>query len=377
MWEIWSSFVGFFEQSLILIATVTGSIGVAIILFTIATRVLILPLTLKSIRSSRKMQEVQPLIKELQRKYGKDQRRLQEETLKLYQEYKINPVGGCLPMFLQLPIFIGVYQAVIHLMIPEQHEYLNAAVRAAVEDANISLLLEQPIWGIPWRALNIADPATITNLVAEPFLGLNLGLAPFTDSTFQGVAYLILPVTAVVCQLGQQLMATPRVQDPQQQMMTRMMMFMPLVFAYIAFTFPAGAVLYWATSSVVGVVQQYFISGWGSLANYLKFLPPDKAKPALTPPAALSSSDDDEEAETSPERQRATFWGVLAPLTEAEPVGIGAAAGGGSVQQGASSAYSAPLEPDEAEEQGAADEATDETEQQRKPKGSRRQRRRR
>jgi YidC/Oxa1 family membrane protein insertase len=146
------------------------------------------------------------------------------------------------------------------------------------------------------------------------------------DGTFQGVQYLILPVMSVVFQYTQQLMAMPRVQDPQQQAMTRMMMFMPLVFAYIAFIFPAGAVLYWTTSSVIGVVQQYFISGWGSLANYLKFLPPDgKAhKSAQTTPASGHTDTDTDMGETVIE-QRPSFWDVLRPLTEMEPATAGAA----------------------------------------------------
>src|SRR4029079_14625307 len=93
----------------------TGRGGVAIILFTVVARLIILPLTLKSLQSTRKMQEIQPQIKELQRKHGKDQQKLTEETMKLYKEYKINPAGGCVPHVLQFPIFIGVYQAVLHL----------------------------------------------------------------------------------------------------------------------------------------------------------------------------------------------------------------------------------------------------------------------
>jgi YidC/Oxa1 family membrane protein insertase len=105
--------------------------------------------------------------------------------------------------------------------------------------------------------------------------------------------------------------------------MTQAMMFMPLVFGYIAFTFPSGAVLYWVVSSFVGVVQQYFTSGWGSLANYLKFLPPDSqpgALPALTPAVATTAASD-AGATLSSAAQRADFWAVMRPLTETDQAG--------------------------------------------------------
>jgi YidC/Oxa1 family membrane protein insertase len=125
-------------------------------------------------------------------------------------------------------------------------------------------------------------------------------------------------------------MAMPRVQDPQQKMMSQMMLFMPLFFAYIALTFPLGAVLYWLTSSVVGIIQQYFISGWGSLANYLKFLPADtRAQPAPGLVAAGAGAGagggtaviDEGSAGAAVEEaptQRRSFWDVVRPLVDTE-----------------------------------------------------------
>lgn len=298
---IWNGFLGLLEQLLLFCAQLTGSVGFGIILFTIFARVAILPLTLSSIRSSRKMQQVQPQIKEIQRKYGKDQQKLQEETMRLYKEMKINPVGGCLPIFLQLPIFLGVYQAVSHLMVPSQNEFLSAASKLTMADPNVAALF------------------------AMPFLGLiELGKASWGPDPlgFNGAIYLILPVLSILFQFIQQLMATPRVQDPQQKAMMQTMMFLPFVFGYISFTFPSGAVLYWVTSSVVGIIQQYFTSGWGSLANYLKFLPPDgKSSHGLTPALVTAgsltadASLGEGQAITTP---RQDFWNVLKPLTELE-----------------------------------------------------------
>lgn len=288
--NIWSAFVGLLEQLLLFFSSLTGNMALGIVLFTIAARLFILPLTLSSLRSSRRMQEVQPILKEIQRKYGKDPQRLQEETLRVYREHKINPVGGCLPLLLQLPIFFGVYQAVYHLMVPEQRVNLSAAAAEMLKDERLAQIL------------------------AAPFFGMDLGMPAFGHNGFAGFAYLILPTLSIVLQLMQQLMATPRVQDPQQKAFTQAMLIMPFVFGYIAFTFPTGAVLYWVISSVIGVIQQYFTSGWGSLANYLRFLPPDN-RPA--PALSLAPATAGQAAEAQPETPKVDFWSVMRPLTEA------------------------------------------------------------
>ncbi|NJP06337.1 MAG: YidC/Oxa1 family membrane protein insertase [Chloroflexaceae bacterium] len=330
MWEIWLLFVGFLEQLLAWFGTMTGSIGIGIILFTILARLTILPLTLKSIRSSRRMQELQPKMKELQRKYGKDKEKLNQEMMVMWKEHGVNPAGGCLPMFLQLPIFFGVYQAVFHLMVAEQRVNIASnALRAAVLDQDISQLLNQPFpLGPMWHLTGIEASDSIIRVLEQPFLGLNLGVSPFGAHTevFPGAQYLIIPTVTVIFQFIQQLMAMPRVQDPQQKMMSQMMMIFPLFFGFIAFTFPQGAVLYWLTSSTIGIIQQYFISGWGSLANYLKFLPADRlpssplalatAAAGVGGSASMASSSGSDTGDASPIATRPTFWGVLSPLVD-------------------------------------------------------------
>lgn len=314
MGGIWSWFVGLLEQALIWFSSATGSITLGIIFFTIAARLVILPLTLSSIRSSRRMQQLQPMIKELQRKHGKDQQKLQEETLKLYREYKINPVGGCLPLLLQLPIFFGVYQAVYHLFGGEAgRAFLSPGAAARLQDPEIAAIFSQKLFGV----IEVGGTSFGST-----------GFVTFDPATW---IYLILPTLSILFQFLQTVMATPRVQDPQQKAMTQMMMFMPLVFGYIAFTFPQGAVLYWVVSSIVGIVQQYFTSGWGSLANYLKFLPPD-GKPT-TPPATLApavvGADAGGAAAGAAAAPRADFWSVMRPLTEVkEPLAEAGSAGG-------------------------------------------------
>ena len=293
--EIWASFVHLLEQVLRAFYQWTGSAGLAIIIFTVIVRLLILPLTLQSLQSSRKIQEIQPLIKDLQRKHGKDQQRLQEETVKLYREYKINPAGGCLPMFLQLPMFLAVYQAVMNLTRVSPAEHAGSAMLDALRSSAIT---------VPQTIAAFNEPQ-----LAGGFLWLtDLGK---TDPLY------ILPVLSVIFQLLVQLMATPRVQDPQQKALAQSMLIMPIVFGYIGFTFPSGAVLYWVIGSVLSMVQQYVISGWGSLANYLKFLPTTGGLfPPIIPAEATAASAAAHAPVVDGEARRAEFWEVLRPLMD-------------------------------------------------------------
>lgn len=296
---IWNAFVLFLEQILLTFynwfagAGLPGSAGLAIILFTIVARLVILPLTIKSLQSTRKMQELQPLMKELQRKYGKDPQKLQEETMKLYREHKVNPAGGCLPMFLQLPIFLGVYQAVISLTRVSSAEHAAGAMARALSENGIN--------------------ATLPETLGQPQLAG--GFLWLTDLGRTDPLY-ILPILSVVFQLMVQLMATPRIQDPQQKAMSQSMLVLPIVFGYIGFTFPSGAVLYWVVGSILSVIQQYVISGWGSLANYLKFLPTDGGLlPPVTPVGAAAAAGGATAAAEEPAK-KTDFWDVLRPLME-------------------------------------------------------------
>lgn len=312
--DIWNGFVYLLEQILLTFQAWTGNAGVAIILFTILARVVILPLTLTSLRSTRRMQVLQPELKELQRKYGKEPQKLNEETIKLYRENKVNPAGGCLPLFLQLPIFFGVYQAVIRLAQIPASEAAASAMLPGLQGAGVNV-----------DALRTVLDANRLNTV---FLWLrDLGQP---DPIF------ILPVLSVLLQLIVQLMSTPRVQDPQQKAMTQSMLILPIVFGYIGFTFPSGAVLYWVVGSILSIVQTYVISGWGSLANYLKFLPttggllpaPEIIKPSDSPRRETVSSAAEAATTDSPRR---SFWDVLGAVNEQPtPVTAGAAPDSGS-----------------------------------------------
>ncbi len=224
---VWSQFVDLIQWGLGHLANNIGSAGLAVIVFTILFKTLLLPLTIKSVRSMSSMQELQPKIKELQKKYGKDRQKLSAETMKLYQEHGVNPASGCLPMILQMPIFFGLYFAIRHLSQSGAGVWGN---------------------GFLWLpSLAKADP------------------------------YHILPILAGVFQFIQTKMARPahqaKIDDPQQQMMNSMMMFMPLMVVVFGWPFAAGPVIYWVVSAIYSAVQQWFITGWGSMLDWFPFLP--------------------------------------------------------------------------------------------------------
>lgn len=201
-----------------------GNYGVAIILLTILVRTILLPLTVAQMRSTRKIQELQPQIKELQKKHKNDPQKLNKETMELYKKAGANPMGGCLPVLLQFPIIIALF----------------------------NLLRNFPYQGVPYFLglnLSIPDPQ-------NPALKFAGGLAmPL------GWPYLVLPILAGVTTYLQTAL-TPMSADPNDptaRSMKSMMMIFPFLIGYYALTYPAGLSLYWVTQNVFTIVQNYFM----------------------------------------------------------------------------------------------------------------------
>lgn len=232
--SLWNGYVDLIQSGLNWLADLTGSGAIAIILFTIIIKTVLLPLTIKSVKSTAAMQELQPRIKDLQKKYGKDRQRLSQETMKLYSEYNINPAAGCLPLLAQMPIFFGLF----------------FAIRRSSE-AGVGLFAESFLW-----IDSLASPDNVSLLF--------IPLAP-------------LAMLAGAAQFIQMRMMRPRnqgkVSDPQQAMMQMMMNFMPLMVIVFGWSFPAGVVLYWFIQSLYSVVQQWFITGWGAVGDWFPWLP--------------------------------------------------------------------------------------------------------
>lgn len=223
---IWDQYVDFLKWFLDELSVIFRNGGIAIIIFTIVIKTLMLPLTVKSIRSSKAMQDLAPKIKEIQKKHGKDRQAASAAQMSLYQQYGVNPMAGCLPMLIQMPIFFGVYRAILPLSESGEGHWAD---------------------GFLWLSdLGEKDP------------------------------YFIMPVLAGLFQFVQARMMRPAnqvVTDPQQKMMNTMMNFMPFTVIIFGATFASGAVLYWVAQAIYSVVQQWFITGWGAFGVWFPWLP--------------------------------------------------------------------------------------------------------
>ncbi len=180
----------------------TGNYGWSIIFMTFCIKILFYPLTHKSFKSMKGMQKVQPYVKIIQERNKDNRQKMNEEMMELYKKHKVNPIGGCLPMLLQIPVFIALYHAL----------FFSIELRGA------------PFMG--WVTdLSVADP------------------------------YYVFPVLMGATMFLQQKM-TPSMGDPMQQ---KIMMFLPIVFTFLFLTFPAGLVIYWTVNNILTISQQYYI----------------------------------------------------------------------------------------------------------------------
>jgi YidC/Oxa1 family membrane protein insertase len=177
---------------------VTHNYGVAIIIITMVIKLIFYPLTVKSFKSMQAMQHLQPQMKRLQDMYKNDRQKLNEEMMKLYRDQKVNPLGGCLPMVVQIPVFISLYQVL----------YASIELRHA---------------GFIWWIKDLSAPDYPLALVMGGSMVIQQWMTPTTG-------------------------------DPRQ---AKMMLFMPIIFTFMFLNFPAGLVLYWLVNNVLTIAQQY------------------------------------------------------------------------------------------------------------------------
>lgn len=181
-----------------------GEYGLAVLVMVIIVRTLILPLTIKQVKSSRAMQAIQPELQKIQKKYKDTPEKVQQETMRLFQENKVNPMAGCLPLIVQMPIFIALYNSI----------YYNPGLRE------------------------------------HSFLWLQLGEP---DKMF------ILPVLAALTTFIQTRMMTKMNPMQQQGPMQFMMMIYPVLIFVMSYNFPAALPLYWVYSNIYTIIQNYFL----------------------------------------------------------------------------------------------------------------------
>ena len=212
-----------------------GSFGLTIIVLTVIIRVLTFPLTLKQLRVSKAMQGIQAQMTELRSKYAKDKQKLAEEQMKLYRQSGMNPLGCILPMAIQMPVWIALYQAIIAVLAVAPEDFLKLSQRLYSS------------WSLGFSLVPLESR----------FLWLDLS-APDR--------LMILPILVGASMWVQQKMTTVQSTDPQQQSQSQMMLWMmPIMFAFLTLQFPSGLALYWTVSNIIGIVMQYFVTGWGGL----------------------------------------------------------------------------------------------------------------
>uniref|UniRef100_A0ACD6A371 Uncharacterized protein n=2 Tax=Avena sativa TaxID=4498 RepID=A0ACD6A371_AVESA len=225
------------------------SYGFAIILLTVLIKGATFPLTKKQVESALAMRSLQPQVKAIQERYAGDQERIQLETARLYKLSGVDPLAGCLPTLVTIPVWIGLYRALSNV-------------------ANEGLLNEGFFW-IP----SLAGPTTIA--ARQSGQGISW-LFPFTDGHpplgwSDTLAYLVLPVLLVISQyVSAQIMQPSQSNDPSQQGAQAAVKFLPLLIGYFALSVPSGLSLYWLTNNVLSSAQQVWLQKLGGAKNPVK-----------------------------------------------------------------------------------------------------------
>ncbi|MFH1560495.1 MAG: YidC/Oxa1 family membrane protein insertase [Chloroflexota bacterium] len=263
---VWNQFIlGPMVNSLVLLYVLLFSnFGLTILVFTVIIRLVTLPLTLKQIKMTRGMSQIQPQIKELQQKYAADKARLSRETMALYKSHGVNPLGCLGPMFIQMPIWIGLYQGIIQTL-PAQPERLIG--------------LSQKLYS--WLPLvNEAVP------LSSKFLWMDLALGPGEQGNFLLPALVGLSMWAV-----QKMSTVPSADARQAQTNTMMLWVMPLMLTFFSFSLPSGLSLYWVASNLIQMSIQYFVTGWGNLLPSRKTEPVPQTAPAQSVKEMVQNGD--------------------------------------------------------------------------------------
>ena len=200
---------------------IVGNFGIAILIMTLLSKIILFPLANKSYYSMGKMKKIAPKMEEVKKRYEKDPAKMQQEIMALYKREKVNPLSGCLPMLIQAPIFFCLYKVL----------YISIEMRHA------------PFYG--WiKDLSAKDPTSLFNL---------FGLIPWSTPEFLTIG--LWPLIMGGTMVWQQKL-NPQPVDPAQ---AKMMLFMPLFFTFIFSSFPAGLVIYWTFSNILSIAQQQVI----------------------------------------------------------------------------------------------------------------------
>ncbi len=220
-----------------------GQLGITLIVVGAGVRLIFAPMFRKQQEHAKKMQELQPRLKKLKKKYGDDKMRLAQEQGELFKEAGINPAAGCLPMLVQTVVFILLYQAILHLF----NKGLNTQ----------------------WLWWNLAQPDVIpVSGLPIPLPGILILLAAVSQLL---MSKMMMPQPVAVEKEDKPKEVEEKVDlaEELQQMQGSMIYMFPLMFLFFGYKFPAGLSLYWVSSTVVSLAIQYQIHGWGGLEDWM------------------------------------------------------------------------------------------------------------
>ncbi len=241
---------------------IPGALGFSIMFLTIIIRVLVWPFMASQIKATKKMADLKPHLDALKTKHKGDKQALASAQMTLYKEHGVNPAGGCLPAVIQIPVFIALYQSIINIL-PGAGGHID----------RINSLIYFPQFKLP----QTIDPN---------FFGINLGIKPSQFGSL-GVLLLAIPVLTAALTFLQSKMAMSKtvkkypsdspkekkekegMEESMGQVQSQMVYMMPIMIGYFAFNFPVGLAIYWNTYTILGIIQQYKISGWGGLADLI------------------------------------------------------------------------------------------------------------
>ncbi len=256
-----------------------GDFGLSIVVLTLIIKLVLFPLTLKQLKSMKANQALQPKIQEIRKKYAKDQQAQMLALQGLYKEYGVSPLSGCLPMLVQLPVLYGLYYALSTFVNAHTAPKLNAWLYFFVP--HFSNLPDFSFTWFQWLSF------------LNPILHVNWS---WTISLIHPDPSHVLPIVAALATFVQLRMSQPKqtaaavtntktagAPDPTAQTMKTMQFVMPVFILFIGWNFTAGLVLYWIVSSLFQAVQQYFVTGWGSLLTTpsLNIKPKDDESPKV------------------------------------------------------------------------------------------------
>ena len=250
----------------------TNSFGIAIVLLTIAVRIALYPLNQKQMVSMQQMQKIQPRLKVLQEKYANDKEKLNQETMRLYKENKVNPAAGCLPLLVQLPILILLFNVL------RTYDFAGTSFLGIILGSSTTAGLAQAVGVAADPTGNYGLMSVLTGIIQNPSGLSNAGL-------YMGNLILLISISFLTW--AQQKLSSAGA-NPQMAMMNTIM---PFFMAFICLSMPGGVMLYWGLSSLIGVAQQYFVMK--KTKEELQVKPVlHKNKPT---PAAVEDDDDEYE----------------------------------------------------------------------------------